>query len=98
MSKEAQFLLVVYDISNDRRRTKLHDLLLDFGTPVQYSAFECRLSRRDIARLKNGIKRIIRPQKDNVRYYFLCASCVDAMEASRPGEVNKSTPIETLVV
>ena len=39
-----QFILVVYDISNDRRRTRLHNLLLDFGTPVQYSVFECLLS------------------------------------------------------
>jgi CRISPR-associated protein Cas2 len=98
MSKELQFVLIVYDISNDRRRTRLHDLLLDFGTPVQYSAFECRLSEKDILKLKNGVKRIIRPRKDNVRYYHLCADCIDAIEASRPGEINKSTPVETLVV
>ena len=30
-----QFIVVVYDISVDRRRTKLHQALLDFGTPVQ---------------------------------------------------------------
>ena len=98
MSRELQFVLVVYDISNDRRRTKLHDLLLDFGTPVQYSAFECRLTGRDLLKMKNGVKRLIRPRKDNVRYYYLCANCVDAMEASQPGEINKSTPPQTLVV
>lgn len=33
-----QFVLVVYDISDDRRRTRLHNTLLDYGTPVQYSS------------------------------------------------------------
>ena len=98
MKKNLQFVLIVYDISNDRRRTKLHNLLLDYGTPVQYSAFECRLDARDLEKLKKSIKRIVRPRKDNLRYYYLCANCVDRMESSRPGEINKSTPPETLVV
>ena len=98
MEKNLQFVLIVYDISNDRRRTKLHNLLLDYGTPVQYSVFECRLDDRDLSRLKSALKRIVRPRKDNLRYYHLCANCVDRMESSRPGEINKSTPPETLVV
>lgn len=95
---ETQFVLVVYDISNDRRRTRLHNLLLDFGTPVQYSAFECRLTKKDLARLKNGIRRVIRPRKDNLRYYYLCSACADAIEASRREEIDKSKPNQTLVV
>ena len=38
-----QFIVVVYDISNDKRRVKLHNLLKDYGTPVQYSVLECYL-------------------------------------------------------
>ena len=98
MKKDLQFVLIVYDISNDRRRTKLHNLLLDYGTPVQYSAFECRLNDKDLTKLKNAIKRIVRPRKDNLRYYSLCANCVDRMESSRPAEINKSTLPETLVI
>jgi len=48
MSK--QFVLVVYDISSDKRRTRLHNKLLDFGTPVQYSVFECLLGAEELAR------------------------------------------------
>jgi len=62
-----RFILIVYDISNDRRRSKLHNLLLDYGTPVQYSAFECILTPRDLSRLKEAAERIIRKRKDNVR-------------------------------
>ena len=32
--------VVVYDISDSRRRRRLHDQLLNYGTGVQYSVFE----------------------------------------------------------
>nr|WP_255372204.1 CRISPR-associated endonuclease Cas2 [Chlorobium sp. KB01] len=35
-----QFILVTYDIENDRRRTKIHKVLEGFGIAVQYSVFE----------------------------------------------------------
>jgi CRISPR-associated protein Cas2 len=95
---QKQFILIVYDISNDRRRTKLHNLLLDYGTPVQYSAFECIVNGKDLARLKKAASRIIRRKKDNVRYYSLCADCVNKIESSRPEELHKAQPPHTMVV
>lgn len=95
---DTQFTLIVYDISDDRRRTKLHNLLLDYGTPVQYSAFECHLTARNLSKLKKAAARIVRKRKDNVRYYYLCADCVDKIESSRPEETHKSEPRHTLVV
>lgn len=76
-----QLILVVYDISNDRRRTKLHNLLLNYGTPVQYSVFECLLEIDQIKKMKTAIRKIINPRKDNLRYYWLCAQCVKKIEA-----------------
>jgi CRISPR-associated protein Cas2 len=75
-----QFVLVVYDISDDRRRTRLHDRLLDYGSPVQYSVFECLLSARELARLRRMVKKVTRPRLDDVRYYFLCAACREKIE------------------
>lgn len=74
MSKE-QFLIVVYDISNDRRRTRLHNVLLNYGTPVQYSVFECLLKPGEIVKMRAAVRRVTRPRVDQVRYYFLCPSC-----------------------
>ena len=73
---DQQFILVVYDISNDRRRTKLHNALLDYGTPVQYSVFECLLTDQDKERMLKAVRRVIRPRKDQVRFYYLCADCL----------------------
>jgi len=93
-----QLILIVYDISNDRRRTKLHNVLLDYGTPVQYSVFECHLDPKNLSKMKQAITRVIRKRKDNVRYYSLCADCEKRIESSRPQEVHMSEPQETLVV
>ncbi len=86
---DPQFIVVVYDISNDRRRTRLHNALLDFGTPVQYSVFECWLTPAAIKKLQARVNKIIRPQKDHVRYYFLCAACVSRVQTTRAGELTE---------
>ena len=93
-----QFILIVYDISNDKRRTKLHNVLLDYGSLVQYSVFECHLDAKNLSKMKQAITRVIRKRKDNVRYYYLCADCEKRIESSRPHEVSKSLPQETMVV
>ncbi len=75
MSKK-RFYLVVYDISNDRRRTRLHKRLQDYGTPVQYSVFECLVDEEELARMKKMILRTIKPKLDQVRIYHLCDACL----------------------
>jgi CRISPR-associated protein Cas2 len=96
VSMSKQFVLVVYDISNDRRRTKLHNVLLDYGTPVQYSVFECFLTAENVARMKAAVRKIIRPRRDNVRYYRLCAECMRNIEA--PGGDETAEPALAIVV
>ena len=84
---DRQFVTVVYDVSNDRRRTRLHKALLDFGTPVQYSVFECWLSKEALGKLQARVNAIIRPQVDHVRYYHLCATCAAKVQTTRAGEL-----------
>jgi CRISPR-associated protein Cas2 len=82
-----QFVVVAYDIPDDRRRERLHDALLNYGTPVQYSVFECLVEAKELARLKKQVSRIIRPRLDHVRYYYLCAACVKRVESTMGPEV-----------
>lgn len=84
---DQQFVLVVYDISNDKRRTKLHNVLLDFGSPVQYSVFECLLNEIQLQKMQIAIRKVIRPRKDHVRWYYLCKDCVSRTEVSSGKEV-----------
>ena len=76
------FVVITYDLPNDRRRTKLHKLLEDYGTPVQYSVFECLVTSKELAELKKRVKRVIKPRLDQVRYYHLCASCQKRIETT----------------
>ena len=84
---ERQFVLVAYDISDDRRRTRLHDVLENYGTPVQYSVFECLVDKEELARMKRSAARVIRPTIDEVRYYYLCRSCLARTEVTSGREV-----------
>jgi len=84
---QRQFVLIVYDISKDKRRTKLHNVLLDYGTPVQYSVFECALKPRELERMKKAVLRVIKPRADQVRFYYLCARCVAQIEVTSGVEV-----------
>lgn len=70
-----QFIVVTYDISDDKRRTKLHKSLKNYGFAVQESVFECLLSSEKIKKMKMEVKRLIKKQDDAVRFYKLCNLC-----------------------
>jgi CRISPR-associated protein Cas2 len=92
-----QFIVVVYDISNDRRRVKLHNLLKDFGTPVQYSVFECYLDTKRRMKMQQRVLKLIKPKVDHVRFYLLCESCLKRVEIPGDWEVLTEPP-KALVV
>ena len=46
-------MIVSYDIVDDKRRTKLAKRLCDFGKRVQYSVFECDLSKEQLKKMIN---------------------------------------------
>ena len=86
---EKQFVVVAYDVSDDRRRERLHHLLEGYGTPVQYSVFECWLGRREKEKVQRSVRRIIRREVDQVRYYLLCGQCWKRIEVEGRGEVHR---------
>ncbi len=66
------FVVVSYDIPDDRRRTRVMKVLKDFGAHVQYSVFECELSTEDYRRLRTRLIQLIDRRKDSLRFYVLC--------------------------
>jgi CRISPR-associated protein Cas2 len=93
---QKQFVVVVYDISHNKRRTKLHNTLKNFGSPVQYSVFECLLDEVALQRMKQAVLRVIKPRLDRVRYYPLCQRCLKGVEVTSGPEVLHET--DTVVV
>ena len=80
-----QFLVVSYDISDDRRRTRVMNLLRDYGRHVQYSVFECQLTQGQIRKMKKGISLLVDPA-DSIRIYYLCKEDVDRVELLGRGD------------
>ena len=73
-------VVVSYDISDNKRRERLRKALLTFGNPIQFSVFECDLTRRQIETMQRVIRGIITAGKDNVRIYQICAMCAENVE------------------
>jgi CRISPR-associated protein Cas2 len=90
------FFVIVYDISSDKRRVKLHNKLEDYGSPIQYSVFECLLTPKEYEKLKAEVKKITRPRLDHVRFYNLCFECRNKVEIIGRSEV--TTEKETIIV
>ena len=90
---EKHFIVVVYDISNDKRRTKLHNKLKDFGSPIQYSVFECLLTSSEISKMKQEVRKITRPRLDHVRFYILCTECKGKIEIIGRSEVTSDVDV-----
>ena len=72
--------VIAYDIPDDKRRTKIHQVLLGFGKWTQYSLFECFLSRKELILLRSKLEEHLVAKEDSVRFYPLCANCVSRVE------------------
>jgi CRISPR-associated protein Cas2 len=71
-----QFLVVSYDIPDDKRRLKVAKLLLDYGAArVQRSVFELYVTPRHLDLLQARLGRLHDANEDSIRFYFLCATC-----------------------
>jgi len=80
ISNQTTCYVVAYDIPDDKRRTKIHKVLLGFGKWTQYSLFECFLSRKELILLQAKLTEHLVVREDSVRFYPLCASCVSKVE------------------
>lgn len=74
------FIVVTYDIPEDKRRTKVHSLLKSYGQWMQYSVFECEVTAAQYAKLRLRLEKLIKPETDSIRFYSLCACCQGKVE------------------
>lgn len=72
--------VIAYDIPDDKRRTKVHKLLSGFGKWTQFSLFECFLTKKELVLLRSKLAEHLEAAQDSVRFYPLCANCLDKVE------------------
>jgi CRISPR-associated protein Cas2 len=80
-ASQTTFYVVAYDISSDRRRTKVHKTLSGFGQWTQFSLFECYLTEKEHLTLQAKLEKVLE-EKDHVRLYPLCKNCLQKIETT----------------
>lgn len=87
------FILISYDITNDKVRTRLAHTLKDFGKRVQRSVFEADLDDPELRGLRKKLDRVSLDKDDSIRLYRLCESCVKTVKIWGTGEVTKDQEV-----
>jgi CRISPR-associated protein Cas2 len=82
------FVVISYDISDDGTRTKVANLLLDYGTRVQYSVFELLIDEKGLDKLV-GILKDFPECSDSIRIYHICEGCLKKAIILGRGEFEK---------
>ncbi len=90
------FVVASYDIPDDRRRTRMANILMDFGKRIQYSVFECVLSEEQLREMLRRVERVVEPQEDRVRIYRLCRQCLNDVKIIGLGEITEDPEVYIL--
>lgn len=61
-----RFILVSYDITEDKRRTQIYKTLLNYGDRVQFSVFCCQLNKRERILMTRQLKEILHHTEDQI--------------------------------
>lgn len=70
------FLVIAYDISDDKRRLRVAKTLGRWGNRTQFSVFECDLNEREEKQMLAELLEICQDE-DALRIYRLCETCVE---------------------
>ena len=81
-------MVISYDISDDRKRSKVANILKDYGKRVQYSVFECRLDEKTLNKLLGKLKPFAKGN-DSIRVYQICEACLKKVILMGRGEITE---------
>ncbi|MDG6911097.1 MAG: CRISPR-associated endonuclease Cas2 [Nitrososphaerota archaeon] len=73
--------LVCYDIRDEARLRRVQKLMLGYGHRLQYSIFRCRLSERDVERMKWELMETMETE-DDLLVVGLCKACVGRLRVN----------------
>jgi CRISPR-associated protein Cas2 len=85
---ERNFYVIVYDIPDDKRRTKIAKALEALGERAQYSVFEVYLTPPEMDALEKKLKKMMKENEDAVRIYLLCGTCRERVHSLGQGQVS----------
>ena len=69
--------VVAYDVADDRRRTRLVGVLLNYGTRIQESVFFADLEAGLYGEMLEKVGRVVEISEDVVHVFPVCAGCLE---------------------
>jgi CRISPR-associated protein Cas2 len=69
------FCVVAYDVSDDKRRSKVVKILEKHGVRVNFSVFECILTECKYEKMQQALEKQINMREDRIVYYPVCVNC-----------------------
>jgi CRISPR-associated protein Cas2 len=78
-------ILLTYDISDNKTRTRLHKFLKEFGLNTQKSVFECDVDDIGLKKIRRYVVENLDPENDSVRIYKVCSRCIRKVIISGQG-------------
>lgn len=75
MRAKKKFVVVAYDVADERRRSHIVRILEKVGVRVNFSVFECLLTDIQFVKLQEDIGRKINSREDRIAYYSVCVNC-----------------------
>lgn len=69
-------VVVAYDVTDSKRRTKVATFLEGYGRRVQKSVFECFVELKEMPKLQAQLLQRVQLPEDNVRLYWINADAI----------------------
>jgi len=87
------FIVVSYDIVDNRSRDKVSKTLLDYGTRVQRSVFECIVDQRRLDEMIARVSKFLNQQDDTLRVYNICEGCLKKIKVFGKGHLTQDEDV-----
>jgi CRISPR-associated protein Cas2 len=75
MKAKRIFCVVAYDVSDDKRRSRVVKILEKYGVRANYSVFECMFTESQYLKVQQMLGDKIDDREDMVIYYPVCVNC-----------------------
>jgi CRISPR-associated protein Cas2 len=93
---EKHFWVIAYDIAKNSNRTKVADLLEQYGVRRNFSVFEILVTPVVLTKIKKQLQKLADTETDTLLYYYICKSCYDKKE--HYGKTVATLPEEVIVI
>lgn len=98
MAETKLWYLVCYDIRDEKRWRKAYRIVKGYGESIQYSIVRCRLSAKEIERLRWELEQVLDPI-DSLLIVGLCDGCSARVTAkNRPESWDGAPPPRFTIV